>query len=154
METDTAIAAIEASVGTESGPTDWFTVDQARINMFADATEDHQWIHVDTERAAAGPFGGTVAHGFLTLSLVPYLAGQLRRGGDNTGVKMGINYGLDRVRFPAPVPAGARVRARSTLISCDRVGDAALQLVNRVTIEVEGSEKPACVADTVSRLYF
>jgi len=154
METDTAIAAIEASVGTESGPTDWFTVDQARINMFADATEDHQWIHVDTERAAAGPFGGTVAHGFLTLSLVPYLAGQLRRAGDNTGVKMGINYGLDRVRFPAPVPAGARVRARSTLISCDRVGDAALQLVNRVTIEVEGSEKPACVADTVSRLYF
>jgi len=152
MEAHSGIAAIEASVGTEVGPTDWFTVDQARINTFADATEDHQWIHVDTERAAAGPFGGTVAHGFLTLSLVPYLASQLRRGGE--GARMGINYGLDRVRFPTPVPAGSRIRARSTLISCDRVGDDAVQLVNRVTIEVEGSEKPACVADTVSRLYF
>jgi acyl dehydratase len=157
METHSGIAAIEASVGTEVGPTDWFTVDQARINAFADATEDHQWIHVDTERAAAGPFGGTVAHGFLTLSLVPYLASQLRQSegpGSAGGARMGINYGLDRVRFPAPVPAGARIRARSTLISCDRVGDGAVQLVNRVTIEVEGSEKPACVADTVSRLYF
>jgi acyl dehydratase len=152
MEADSAIAAIEASVGTENGPTDWFTLDQARISAFADATEDHQWIHVDTERAAGGPFGGTVAHGFLTLSLIPYLAGQLRRSGE--GARMGINYGLDRVRFPAPVPAGARVRARSTLISCNRVGDGIVQLVTRVTIDVEGSEKPACVADTVTRLYF
>ena len=150
METDRGIAALEASVGREVGPTDWFTMDQSRIDGFADATEDHQWIHVDPERAATGPFGSTVAHGFLTLSLVPYFASQLRR---IEGARMGINYGLEKVRFPAPVPAGARIRARSTLISCDRVGDAA-QLVNRVTIEVEGSAKPACVADVVTRLYF
>jgi acyl dehydratase len=140
-------------VGTETGPTDWFTIDQARINTFADATEDHQWIHVDPQRAAAGPFGTTVAHGFLTLSLVPYLAAGLSQV---EGVKMGINYGLDRVRFPAPVPSGSRVRARATLISCQPVPglpDAA-QLVRRVTIEVEGNAKPACVADMVSRLYF
>jgi acyl dehydratase len=150
---DTHIAALEAAVGTETGPTDWFTIDQARIGAFADATEDHQWIHIDPERAASGPFGTTVAHGFLTLSLVPHLAAELRKV---EGVRMGINYGLDRVRFPAPVPSGSRVRARSTLISCERVpGPAeAAQLVNRVTIEVEGSAKPACVADMVSRLYF
>ncbi len=151
MQAQRAIADLEAAVGAELGPTDWLTVDQARINGFADATEDHQWIHVDPERAAAGPFGTTVAHGFLTLSLVPYFAGQLRRSG---GARMGINYGLNRVRFPAPVPAGARIRARSTLISCDRIGEDAAQLVNRVTIEVEGSDKPTCVADTVSRVYF
>jgi len=125
-------------------------MDQSRIDTFADATEDHQWIHVDPQRAAAGPFGTTVAHGFLTLSLVPYFAGQLRR---IEGARMGINYGLDKVRFPAPVPAGARIRARSTLISCEPAGDAA-HLVTRVTIEVEGGAKPACVADVVTRLYF
>jgi acyl dehydratase len=153
VDTYQGLDALEAAVGTEAGPTDWFTIDQARINAFADATEDHQWIHVDPERAASGPFGTTVAHGFLTLSLVPYLAAGLRKV---EGVRMGINYGLDRVRFPAPVPSGSRVRARSTLISCERVpGPAeAAQLVNRVTIEVEGSAKPACVADMVSRLYF
>lgn len=151
MDASQGIAGLEAAVGTELGPTDWFTVGQDRIDGFADATEDHQWIHVDKERAAAGPFGTTVAHGFLTLSLIPYLAGQLRRA---DGARMGINYGLNRVRFPAPVPAGSRVRARSTLISCDRIGDDAAQLVNRVTIELEGSAKPACVADTVSRVYF
>jgi acyl dehydratase len=151
VDADQGIADIEATVGTELGPTDWFTIDQARIDGFADATEDHQWIHVDPERAAAGPFGTTVAHGFLTLSLVPYLSGKLRRA---NGARMGVNYGLNRVRFPAPVPVGARVRARSTLISCDRVGDDAAQLVNRVTIEVEGSKKPACVADTVTRIFF
>jgi acyl dehydratase len=150
METSHGIADLEASVGQEAGPTDWFVMDQSRIDTFADATEDHQWIHVDPQRAAAGPFGTTVAHGFLTLSLVPYFAGQLRRV---NGARMGINYGLDKVRFPAPVPAGARIRARSTLISCDQVGEA-VHLVNRVTIEVEGSAKPACVADVVSRLYF
>jgi acyl dehydratase len=151
VDAQQGIADLEAAVGTELGPTDWFTVDQARIDQFADATEDHQWIHVDPERAAAGPFGTTVAHGFLTLSLVSYLAGQLRR---SSGARMGINYGLNRVRFPAPVPVGSRIRARSTLISCDRIGDDAAQLVNRVTIEVEGNAKPACVADTVSRVYF
>jgi acyl dehydratase len=153
VDTPPGLAALEAAVGTETGPTDWFTIDQARIDAFADATEDHQWIHVDPERAASGPFGTTVAHGFLTLSLVPYLAGQLRRV---EGVRMGVNYGLDRVRFPAPVPSGARLRARSTLISCERVPGTpdAAQLVNRITIEVEGNAKPACVADAVTRLYF
>lgn len=153
MQTYQGVADLEAAVGTETGPTEWFTIDQDRIDAFADATEDHQWIHVDPDRAASGPFGATVAHGFLTLSLVPYFGSQLRRA---EGVRMGINYGLDRVRFPAPVPAGSRVRARSTLISCDRVDGAvdAAQLVNRVTIEVEGSSKPGCVADVVTRLYF
>jgi acyl dehydratase len=151
--THPGLTALEASVGTETGPTDWFTIDQARINAFADATEDHQWIHVDPGRAAAGPFGATVAHGYLTLSLVSYLAGQLRRV---EGVKMAVNYGLNRVRFPAPVPSGARLRARATLMSCEPVQGVAdaVQTVNRVTIELEGSAKPACVADTVSRLYF
>jgi acyl dehydratase len=151
VQTYHGIADLEAAIGQEIGPTEWFTVDQARINGFADATEDHQWIHIDQERAASGPFGTTVAHGFLTLSLVPYLSGQLR---SIEGVRMGINYGLDRVRFPTPVPVGSRLRARATLISLDKVGDGGVQLVTRVTIEVEGSAKPACVADTVSRLYF
>jgi acyl dehydratase len=153
VDTYQDLAALEAAVGSETGPTDWLTIDQARIDAFADATEDHQWIHVDPERAASGPFGTTVAHGFLTLSLVPYLAAELLKV---EGVRMGINYGLDRVRFPAPVPSGSRVRARSTLISCERVPGPveAAQLVNRITIEVEGSAKPACVADSVTRLYF
>ena len=151
VQTYHGIADLEAAIGQEIGPTDWLTVDQARINGFADDTEDHQWIHVDPERAASGPFGTTVAHGFLTLSLVPYLSGQLR---SIEGARMGINYGLDRVRFPTPVPVGSRIRARATLISLDKVAGGAVQLVNRVTIEVEGSAKPACVADTVSRVYF
>lgn len=153
MDTHPGLAALEASVGTETGPTDWFTIDQARIDAFADATGDHQWIHVDPQRAANGPFGTTVAHGFLTLSLIPFLAAGLSRV---DGVTMGINYGLDRVRFPAPVPSGSRVRARATLISCQPVQGVpdAAQLVRRVTIEIEGNAKPACVADMVSRLYF
>jgi acyl dehydratase len=151
VQTYRGIADLEAAIGQEIGPTDWFTMDQARINGFADDTEDHQWIHVDPERAAAGPFGATVAHGFLTLSLVPYFAKQMRV---IEGIRMGINYGLDRVRFPTPVPVGSRLRARATLISLDKTADGAVQLVNRVTIEVEGSAKPACVADMVTRVYF
>ena len=151
VQTYHGIADLEAAIGQEIGPTEWFTVDQSRINGFADDTEDHQWSHIDPVRAAAGPFGTTVAHGFLTLSLVPYFSSQLR---SVEGVRMGINYGLDRVRFPTPVPVGSRLRARSTLISLDKVADGAVQLVNRVTVEVEGSAKPACVADMVSRIYF
>jgi len=142
---------LEAAVGRELGPTGWFTVDQSRIDGFADDTEDHQWIHVDPERAAGGPFGATVAHGFLTLSLVPYFVNRLRR---IEGVRMGINYGLDRVRFPSPVRAGSRIRARITMTTLDRIGDDAVQLVTRTTIEAEGADKPACVADLVSRYYF
>jgi acyl dehydratase len=151
VQTYHGIADLEAAIGQEIGPTEWFTVDQSRINGFADDTEDHQWIHVDPERAAAGPFGTTVAHGFLTLSLVPYFSSQLR---SIEGVRMGINYGLDRVRFPTPVLVGSRLRARATMISLDKVADGAVQIVNRVTVEVEGGAKPACVADMVSRLYF
>jgi acyl dehydratase len=151
METYQSAAALEAAVGTEIGPTEWLTIDQDRVNGFADVTEDHQWIHIDTERAANGPFGTTIAHGFLTLSLLSHLVSELRRV---EGVRMGINYGLNKVRFPAPVPVGSRIRARSSLVSVEPTGDSAVQVVNRVTIEVEGSAKPACVADWVSRFYF
>ena len=151
MESYHSVADLEAAVGREIGPTDWFEVDQPRVNGFADDTEDHQWIHIDPERAAAGPFGGPVVHGFLTLSLIPYLTSQLRRV-DN--VTMGVNYGLDRVRFPAPVLVGRRIRARATVTSLDKISADAVHLVTRVTIEVEGSDKPACVADMVSRYYF
>ncbi|WP_330255157.1 MaoC family dehydratase [Nocardia sp. NBC_00565] len=145
------VADLEAAVGKELGPTGWFTVGQERIDGFADATEDHQWIHVDPVRAVDGPFGATVAHGFLTLSLVPYFVNCLRRIED---VRMGVNYGLDKVRFPAPVRAGSRIRARTTMIRLDRVEGGAVQLVTRTTIEVDGDVKPACVADLVSRYYF
>lgn len=146
-----SVAELEAAVGRELGPTGWFTVDQSRIDGFADDTEDHQWIHVDPDRAAQGPFGATVAHGFLTLSLVPYFLSRLRRV---EGVRMGVNYGLDKVRFPAPVRAGSRTRARTVMTRLDRIAEDAVQMVTRTTIEVEGGDKPACVADLVSRYYF
>ncbi len=151
MEILHGLADLEKAVGQDIGPTEWFMIDQARVNGFADDTEDHQWIHVDPERAKAGPFGGPVAHGFLTLSLIPYLMGELRRV---EGVRMGVNYGLDRVRFPSPVLVGRRIRARATVTSLDKIAGDAVQMVTRVTIEVEGSEKPACVAEMVSRYYF
>jgi acyl dehydratase len=140
-----------ASLGRELGPGEWLEIGQDRIDGFADVTGDHQWIHVDPERAASGPYGATVAHGFLTLSLVPLLLDGLRR---ISGARMGVNYGLERVRFPSAVRSGTRVRARSTLVDATDVGGDAVQLVTRVVIEVEGSEKPACVADVVTRAYF
>ena len=145
------IEEVEQAVGVEVGPGAWFTIDQSRIDGFADDTNDHQWIHVDTERAKAGPYGATIAHGFLTVSLVPYLVAQLRTI-DN--ISRGVNYGMNKVRFPSPVRSGSRVRARMTITECDRIEDAAVQLVSRVTVEVEGSDKPACVCDLVSRYYF
>jgi acyl dehydratase len=151
MEIFTGIDDIKASLGRELGPTDWLTVDQARIDGFADITEDHQWIHVDTERAAEGPYGATVAHGFLTLSLVPYFVNQLRR---IENVRHGVNYGLERVRFPWAVRAGSRIRARSVLHELTKVGADGVQLVMRTTVEAEGGEKPVCVADLVSRYTF
>jgi acyl dehydratase len=146
-----SVADLEAAIGQELGPTEWFTVDQSRVDGFADMTEDHQWIHVDPDRAADGAFGATVAHGFLTLSLIPYFVNALRR---IEGVRMGVNYGLNKVRFPAPVRVGSRVRARTTMTELDRIGTDAVQLVTRTTVEVEGSAKPACVADLVSRYYY
>ena len=136
---------IEAAIGEELGPTEWLEITQERINAFADATGDRQWIHVDPEQAATGPFGRTVAHGYLTLSLIPMLVGQLLSY--ETGSAR-VNYGLNKVRFPRPVPVGARVRARATVIG---VSDAAAgtQVVTRCTIEIEGVDKPGCVAETV-----
>lgn len=135
-------------VGSEVGVGDWTTITQDQVNAFADATHDHQWIHVDHEKAAAGPFGTTIAHGFLTLSLIPAIAPAL----DVPDVRMAINYGLDRVRFITPVPVGSRVRARSVLRDVSEV-PGGIQLKTEITIELEGSEKPACVAETIARLY-
>lgn len=151
MKTFRGREELVGSLGRELGPGEWLEVGQDRIDGFADVTGDHQWIHVDPDRAAAGPYGATVAHGFLTLSLVPLLLDGLRRV---EGTRMGLNYGLERVRFPSAVRAGSRVRARSTLVDATDVGEGGVQLVTRVTIEVEGSVKPACVADLVTRAYF
>jgi len=143
------LSSLKERVGQELAVGDWLTVDQATIDKFADATGDHQWIHVDQERAAKGPFGTTVAHGYLTLSLLPKLAESAFKVDD---VRMGVNYGLNRVRFPAPVPAGSRIRARMKLLSYEPI-DGGAQLVTEVTMEREGSDKPVCVAETVSRRY-
>lgn len=151
MEIISSVADLRAAIGKELGPGEWFTVEQSRIDGFADDTEDHQWIHVDPERAASGPFGTTVAHGFLTLSLVPHLADGVRR---LDGVRMGINYGLDKVRFPTPVPVGSRVRATVVVTDVTDLPDGGVQMVNRVTVELEDAPKPACVADMVTRTYF
>ena len=145
------IEELKTLVGEEIGASDWFEVTQSRINAFADATEDHQWIHLDTERARTdSPFGGTIAHGFLSLSLLPQLAAQAYRvQGD---FKMGINYGLNRLRFVSPVPSGSRVRARFTLQSVEDVpGGSQLTLV--ATVEIEGAQKPALVAEWLVRYY-
>jgi acyl dehydratase len=141
---------LKALAGTDLGHTGWLEITQDRVNAFADATSDHQWIHVDRERAAAGPFGGTIAHGFLTLSLIIPLFGELLAV---QGVSMGINYGLNRVRFPAPVPVGSKIRMAAQLGAAEDAGVNAVQAVVDFTIEVEGSEKPACVAQGVYRYY-
>jgi acyl dehydratase len=140
---------LQRRVGEELAVGDWVTVDQATIDKFADATGDHQWIHVDPVRAAAGPFGTTIAHGYLTLSLLPRLAESALKIDD---VRMGVNYGLNRVRFPAPVPVGSRIRARLNLLGYEPIEGGA-QLVMAVTMEREGGDKPVCVAETVSRRY-
>ena len=141
---------LKAKVGDELGVGDWKTVTQDQINLFADATGDHQWIHVDPERAKAGPFGTPIAHGYLTLSLIPSLGGG---GLGLDGVKMGINYGLDRVRFIQPVAVGSNVRARRKLLEV-KEGEGFVQMKVEVTVEIEGKDKPACVAETLSRAYF
>lgn len=136
-----------AAQGSELGPTEWLEVTQDRVNLFADATEDHQWIHVDPEKAANGPFGGTIAHGLLTLSLLPYFSHQLYTVGN---VTMAINYGYNKVRFITPVKVGARIRARGELTKIDQL-DGAVQSTMTTTIEIEGSEKPAAVAESIVR---
>ena len=143
------LSSLQQRVGQELAVGDWVTVDQATIDKFADATGDHQWIHIDAERAKKGPFGTTIAHGFLTLSLLPRLAETAMKVDD---VRMGVNYGLNRVRFPAPVPSGSRLRARMKLLAYEPI-DGGAQLTMQVTMEREGGDKPVCVAETVSRRY-
>ena len=141
---------LRAAAGREAGPTDWITVEQSRVDEFADATDDHQWIHVEPARAASGPFGTTIAHGYLTLSLVNFFLPDLVRV---EGAKMGVNYGTNKVRFPAAVRVGARIRGRAQVLDATDVSGG-VQIVVRVTIEIEGGERPACVADTISRFFF
>ena len=143
------LADLASRVGQEIGASDWLTIDQQRIDHFAQATGDHQWIHVDPARAAAGPFGATIAHGYLTLSLVPHF---FESGFAIDDVKMGVNYGLNRVRFPTPVRVGSRLRAHFKLLRFEPLEGGA-QLTVEVTVELEGSAKPACVAETVSRRF-
>jgi acyl dehydratase len=143
------LADLQAWVGQEIGISDWVPIDQQRIKLFAEATGDHQWIHVDPERAASGPFGTTVAHGFLTLSL---LAQMFATGFELKDSHMGVNYGLNRVRFPAPVPVDSRVRAHFKLLSYEAIEGGA-QLAVEVTMEREGSSKPVCVAESLTRRY-
>ena len=139
-----------ALAGADLGHTGWVEVTQPRVDLFADATGDHQWIHVDAARTAAGPFGGTIAHGYLTLSMVIPLFGELL---EVTGISMGINYGLNRVRFPAPVPVGSKIRLAATLASAEPAGDNAVQVTTDFTMEIDGGTKPACVAQGIYRYY-
>ena len=144
------VAGVQALVGEHLGFSDWVTVTQEQVDAFADATGDHQWIHVDPERARAeSPFGGPVAHGYLTLSLIPSLMPQIL---EVSGFRMGVNYGTDRVRFPSPVPVGARLRASAVLDSATLV-EGGVHLATTVTMEVEGAEKPCCVATVLVRRY-
>jgi acyl dehydratase len=141
--------AVREAVGEELGHSPWRVVDQAQVDAFAEATGDRQWIHVDPQRAARGPFGTTIAHGYLVLSLLPSLAAEIYRV---EGIRMAVNYGLNRVRFPSPVPTGSSVRARVRLVSAEEIAGG-LHVINEVTVEREGHDKPCCVAETVSRFY-
>jgi acyl dehydratase len=150
----TTIDELKELIGQELSIGQWVEITQERVNQFADVTGDHQYIHVDPERAKNTFFGGTIAHGYLTLSLLPLL-GKDRDGIKvDLGGKMAVNYGVDRVRFPAPVPVGKRVRMRSKLLDVQEIGENAVQMKYQQTVEVEGQEKPGCVAETLSRIYF
>jgi acyl dehydratase len=151
MQVFHGLEEILAAKGSVLGSSAWVTVDQDRIDAFAGATGDHQWIHVDAERAAAGPFGTTIAHGYLTLSLLPsFMVGVYRV----EGARMAVNYGLNKVRFITPVRVGSRLRGSTELLDVQSLDEASAQLVFRTTVEIEGDERPACVAETVSRQYF
>ncbi|HEY3015808.1 MAG TPA: MaoC family dehydratase [Nocardioides sp.] len=143
--TFSGIEEIEGSVGQSLGQTDWLEITQEQVNQFADATGDHQWIHVDAELAAKGPFGGTIAHGYLTLSLIARFGGELF---DVEGVSAKLNYGINKVRFPSPVPVGSKIRASATVGGTQRT-DAGVQVALQWVIEIENAQKPACVAETV-----
>ncbi|MGH3935697.1 MAG: MaoC family dehydratase [Pseudonocardiaceae bacterium] len=150
MKIFTGADELRAAAGAQLGASEWMVIDQRRVNTFADVTEDHQWIHIDPQRAAAGPFGTTIVHGFLTLSLLPHLINQTYRV---EGTTMVINYGLNKVRFPAPVPVASKVQAEVMLAEVSAAAGG-LQLVLRATLRIEGHPKPGCVADWVTRVYF
>ena len=152
-----ALALFQKRIGEEEGVSEWFQVDQQRINDFADATLDHQFIHIDPEKSAKlSPYKVTIAHGSLTLSLLPHLSGQIPPSEPKAmeGLVMAVNYGLDKVRFPAPVPVGSKIRARRSLAGAELKGSSSVQLKQVVTIEVEGQEKPACVAESLTRFNY
>ena len=149
MTTTVDYADVAGLAGTDLGFTEWLEVTQDRVNLFADATDDHQWIHVDVARAAAGPFGGPIAHGYLTLSLVIPLFGEILKV---EGIKMGVNYGLEKVRFPHPVPVGSKIRLNAKVVSVEDVAGGT-QSTFDFTVEIDGVAKPACVARTVYRQY-
>jgi acyl dehydratase len=138
------------SIGADLGVTDWLEIDQTRINTFADATGDHQWIHVDIEKAKQGPFGAPIAHGYLTASLANYFLPQLLEVRETS---MGVNYGCDKIRFPSPVPVGSKIRATGSVTSAEETKDGGIQTKVTVKIEIEGQERPACVIETISRFY-
>ena len=154
MRTFNSVADLEQVVGQEVAVSGWVSIEQERVNRFAEATDDHQWIHVDPERAKQGPFGTPIAHGFLTLSLLPHLMAEAI---EMKNTVLGVNYGLNKVRFPSPVPVGSRVRGHFKLLAMEKLppqmGFPGAQLVWEVTIEREGSDKPVCVAESVTRRY-
>jgi len=150
MKTFQTLADLAACINQEVAVSDWITITQEQVNLFAEATGDHQWIHVDPERAAAGPFGGPIAHGFLTLSLIPRF---FETSFDIVGSRMGVNYGLNRVRFTAPVPVGSRLRARLKLLATQAIDKDGVQMTWEVTVEREGSDKPVCIAESLVRRY-
>ena len=149
MKTFQTLSDLAACVGQEVAISDWVTITQEQVNQFAEATGDHQWIHIDVERAKQGPFGGPIAHGFLTLSLLPRFFGETLAV---TEARMGVNYGLNKVRFPAPVPVGSRLRGHFKLTAFEPIEGGA-QITMEVTMEREGSAKPVCVAESLSRRY-
>jgi len=150
MRTFQTLQELVPLVGQEVAVSDWLTITQEQVNLFAQATGDHQWIHVDVERARAGPFGGPIAHGFLTLSLLPRF---FETALHVVQSRMGVNYGLNRVRFTAPVPVGSRLRARLKLLACEPIDNQGMQMTWQVTVEREGSDRPVCVAESIARRY-
>jgi acyl dehydratase len=151
MKTSVKLRELESKVGQEVGVSPWVEMPQERIDLFAKATEDYQWIHCDPRKAKASPFGGTIAHGFLTLSMLPKLSESTFEFSDR---KMGVNYGLNKVRFTAPVPAGTRIRGRFVLARYEKIEGNGVQTTWTATIEREGGDKPVCIAETISRHYF
>ncbi len=150
MRSFQTLSELAAYVGQEVATSDWITITQQQVSLFAEATGDHQWIHVDTERATAGPFGGPIAHGFLTLSLLPKF---FESAFEIVESRMGVNYGLNKVRFTAPVPVGSRLRARMKLLAAKSIDNSGMQMTWEMTVEREGSAKPVCIAESIVRRY-